>query len=93
MGGGNNNEPTITVQPSVLQNRTIPAFMPGQQGALAAQLAGAYGSGGPQGVLAANTYLNNMYRPMTVPLVQNSADIAALRKKFGIADLPKPKGE
>ena len=73
------------VEPSTLQYMDVPAFMPGQQGLLAQQLNAGSGNGAPSGVLAMADYLSGLYRPMNqIPLVQNAADIEALRRKLGI---------
>ena len=80
--GGSSGSATTGVQPSTLQNVNVPAFMPGQQGLLAEQLNAGFGNGQPSGILSMQDYLNGMYKPMTVPLIQNAADMAALKAKL-----------
>ena len=80
--GGSPGSATTGVQPSTLQNVNVPAFMPGQQGLLAQQLNAGFGNGQASGILSMQDYLNGMYKPMTVPLIQNAADMAALKAKL-----------
>ena len=80
--GGSSGSATTGVQPSTLQNVNVPAFMPGQQGLLAQQLNAGFGNGQASGILSMQDYLNGMYKPMTVPLIQNAADMAALKAKL-----------
>lgn len=80
--GGSSAQAETGVQPSTLQNVNVPAFMPGQQGLLAQQLNAGFGNGQASGILSMQDYLNGMYKPMTVPLIQNAADMAALKAKL-----------
>ncbi len=80
--GGSSGSATTGVQPSTLQNVNVPAFMPGQQGLLAQQLNAGFGNGQASGILSMQDYLNGMYKLMTVPLIQNAADMAALKAKL-----------
>ena len=67
--------------------RMIPAFMPGQQGLLAQQLAaGGYGAAPEWSGL-----LGGMYSDMNVPVINGSADIAALRKQLDAQGIKAPK--
>lgn len=85
MGGGggkksntNSGGGTTTTEHEVAM-RAMPAFMPGQQGLLAQQLAGGYPSTTPQ---EWSGILGQMYQPMSMPIINGAQDIAALRQQL-----------
>jgi hypothetical protein len=85
MGSGNKDIGQTTLNtastppaPSVSTGMQYPAFMPGQQQAIANQLSAGYGA-----LPADNMGLLSMYhRPVSLPMIQNSTDMSALAKMF-----------
>lgn len=64
-------------------NRTIPAFQPGAQGLLAQQLA----AGGYGDTASWNGLFNDLYQPMTLPVINGAMDIAKLRAQLKAAGI------
>lgn len=79
MGGGE-TRPAKKAEPKAVDQLAymdMPAFMPGQQGLLADQLAAGYG----QDAEAFQGLLSNLYQPMQLPIVANAADMEILAKQ------------
>ena len=79
-GGGSKTTGTgTTATEHEYAMRAMPAFMPGQQGLLAQQLASGYSSTTPAEWAG---ILGQMYQPMSMPIINGAQDIAALRRQL-----------